>query len=246
MNEVKIIGFGVVGKNMRKIFPDAAIHDPGVGLVNKEPCTMAVICVPTEMKKDGSADTSIVEKVISEHEAFIYLIKSTVPPGTTDRLINMTGKEIVFSPEYFGGTEHANYHDYDFVILGGSRYARKYAAEIYQKYVHPEKKFYFTDSKTAELVKYMENCWLAAKVTFCNEFARIAENIGVDYPVLRELFLADPRVNRSHTFVYPEKPYYDSHCLNKDVPALITFCKNIGYNAKLMESISAINSEFKR
>lgn len=245
MHKIKIIGFGVVGQNMRKIFHDAVVHDPGRGLVNTDPCDLAIICVPTEMNPDGSADISIVNKVITEHDAEYYLIKSTVPPGTTDIISIAAEKDIVFSPEYFGGTEHANYHDYDFVIFGGSESICSKVADIYKRYVHPEKHFYITSARTAELVKYMENSWLALKVTFCNEFYRLADRTGVDYNILRELFIADPRVNRSHTFVYPEQPYYDSHCLNKDVPAVIAYAESMGYNLDLMKQVVSLNEKFK-
>lgn len=241
----KIIGYGVVGKNMRLIFKDALIHDPAQGIISNQKCDVAFICVPTEMLPDGSADTSIVLSAIQNNNAEVFCIKSTVPPGTTEALKTITGKRIVFSPEYFGSTEHANYHKYDFIILGGDKNDCAYVAEAFKPVSHPEIKFRFTDSKTAELTKYMENSWLANKVTFCNEFKRIADMIGVDYNELRELWLMDPRVNRSHTFVYSDHPFYDSHCLNKDIPALIAFCKKIGYNPKLLEQVVNSNTKFK-
>lgn len=81
-------------------------------------------------------------------------------------------------------------------------------------------KFRLTDAKTAELVKYMENSYLATKVTFCNAFYRIAEHYNINYEDVRELVTLDPRIDASHTFVYRDHPYYDSHCLNKDVRAI--------------------------
>lgn len=84
-------------------------------------------------------------------------------------------------------------------------------------------KFMMTDAKTAELAKYMENAYLATKVTFCNEFFRIAESIGVHYEELRELVTLDPRIDPSHTFVYRDHPYWKSHCLDKDVKAIAKF-----------------------
>ena len=85
---------------------------------------------------------------------------------------------------------------------------------------------------TASLVKYMENAYLATKVSFCNQFFDIAEQVGVDYEELRELFILDPRVNPSHTFVYRDHPYWDSHCLNKDVPAIAEI-----YEAEFLKSV---------
>jgi len=86
----------------------------------------------------------------------------------------------------------------------------------------------------------MENSWLATKVTFCCEFMRAAEKAGVNYEELRELFLADPRVNPAHTFVYRDHPYYDSHCLNKDVPQIAN-----QFDIELLKSIESINKRQK-
>lgn len=250
---ILIIGYGVVGKNMRKVFPDADIYDPGYVPIWKEQFDftkqydVAFICVPTEPKPDGSADVSIVRKAIEEHmdHVEVFCIRSTVPPSTTEGIGEFNGIRTVFSPEYFGGSIHANVCDYDFIILGGERENTKIVAEAYKEAKHPSFKIIQTDSRTAELVKYMENSWLATKVTFCNEFYRIAEKINVDYNELRELFLMDPRVTRSHTFVYEDQPYYDSHCLNKDIPALIRFAETVGYSPLLMQSVLTANIRHK-
>ena len=100
--------------------------------------------------------------------------------------------------------------------------------------------FHIVDAKTAELAKYMENCWLATKVVFCNQFNKISEQLDVDYEELRELFILDPRVNPSHTFVYKDTPYYDSHCLNKDVPAIADYTDN-----EFLHKIIEINNKNK-
>lgn len=84
----------------------------------------------------------------------------------------------------------------------------------------------------------MLNCFLALKVTFCCEFADIAKKFNINYQELRELFIADERISPSHTFVYKDKPFYDSHCFNKDVPALVYFAKEY---APLMNFVNQIN-----
>jgi UDP-glucose 6-dehydrogenase len=85
---------------------------------------------------------------------------------------------------------------------------------------------------------------LALKVTFCCEFAGIAQKYGISYPEVRDIFIPDGRMGDSHTFVYPEHPYYDSHCLNKDIPALIAFAGEA--YAPLMSAMNKINSDKKR
>jgi UDP-glucose 6-dehydrogenase len=82
----------------------------------------------------------------------------------------------------------------------------------------------------------MENSYLATKVSFCQQFFNLAEEMGVNYEELRELFILDPRVNPSHTFVHREQPYWDSKCLNKDVPAIANT-----FNAPLLKSVIEFN-----
>ena len=244
--KVLIIGYGVVGKNMHKIFPNADTYDcnNAKGNTNKDiEYDVAFVCVPTDMKNDGSCDTSIVEQVIKEHSAKVFCIKSTVIPGTTEKLNSI--KPCIFSPEYFGGTQHANGGEYNFTILGGKMKLCNIVASAYQEIMTGDFEFKFTDSTTAEVCKYMENAFLAMKVSFCNEFGRIAKCFGIEYKELRELFLMDSRVNRSHTFVYEDAPFYDSHCLNKDVPGIIKACEVKGYSADLLKQMHAINSYYK-
>lgn len=71
-------------------------------------------------------------------------------------------------------------------------------------------------SSEAEMVKLMENCFLATKVSFCNSFYEMCKKYNCSYESVREGFILDERCGSSHTFVYEEKPYWDSHCLNKD------------------------------
>jgi UDPglucose 6-dehydrogenase len=245
--KILIAGNGIVGGNMRKLFPEADIHDPPQGIfVNPEIIyDVAFICVPTPCKSSGECETSIVEQAISQVSAKIYCIRSTVPPGTCQELALTTGKHIVFMPEYYGETVHANKWNYNFIILAGAKEDTNQVAEVFKRINTGELRVFQTIFETAELVKYMENCFLGLKVTFCNEFERIGRKIGVDYNDLRELFIADPRVGRSHTFVYADQPYYESKCLDKDIPALIEFAKSIGIRARLMETVKETNDNFK-
>ena len=197
------------------------------------------ICVPTEMKEDGSANT---DEVINCLETFCentdtFVIKSAIPVGFAE---STQYQNIVVSPEFWGTTQHSK--DPNFLILGGHRIYTDKVANLYTLIKDGYYKYYFTDHKMAELVKYMENCWIATKVTFCNEFAKIANSFGISYPELRELWLADTRVSPSHTYVYPDKPYFDSHCLNKDIPALIAMCKG-KVDTPLMQSVLDIKTK---
>ena len=245
MKSVLIVGYGVVGHNLSvelgKLRPD--VYDKYKEGYNTKPnkkYDFCFICVDTPFTKDNVCDTTEVLNALNENEADVYIIKSTVLPQTTDKLVKETGKTILFSPEYYGGTQHCNNFNFDFTILGGDREACTKVVQLLQDVYDGRHVFKMTDAKTAELTKYMENSFLGMKVTFCIEFYEIAQKIGVDYEELRELFLLDERVNRSHTFVYKDHPYYDSHCLNKDIPAIAYFA-----DSKLLKTIIDINEERK-
>ena len=202
---------------------------------------IAFICVPTDNNENGEAQIKDVEEAVMNTNAKIIVVKSTVPIGTCQYLKDKYKKDIVFSPEYYGTTIHSPSSP-NFLVLAGDKENTDKVAELYHKVKNGKFRIVFTDYKTAELAKYMENCFLALKVTFCSEFYDIANQYGISYPELREIFVMDERMGDSHTYVDPDKPYYDSHCLNKDIPALI----NQSENAKLMKACMDINLYKKR
>lgn len=202
--------------------------------------TLLLFVLIHRLMKWGDCDITEVKNAINENDAEIYVIKSTILPKTTEKLIADTGKNILFSPEYYGGTQHCNNFEFNFTILGGDRKHCKKVIQALQNVYDARHKFIMTDSTTAELVKYMENSWLATKVSFCCQFYEIAKSLGVDYEELREMFVQDVRVNKSHTFVYDEHPYWSSHCLNKDVPAIANFS-----NAEFLKSVINFNENQK-
>ena len=119
-------------------------------------------------------------------------IRSTIPPGTVDILIDQRGNDdIAFSPEYIGeqpGHPWANETKCGFLIIGGSSRMLNLIAAAYTAVLQSDSvKIYHTTTKTAELCKYMENAFLATKVAFVNQFFDIAEVLGVDFTELRRL-----------------------------------------------------------
>jgi UDPglucose 6-dehydrogenase len=197
------------------------------------------------MAPDGSADTSVVEDVVSWIESDYIILRSTVPVGTTDRLRGSSGKSIVFQPEY-GPAETPDHPFNDlrkvrWAILGGARKDTIAVADLYKTTFNADFVIQQTDAKTAELTKYMENTYLALKVTFCNEFYDIAEAFGVDYNELRELWLLDPRIGRSHTFVLPHSRGFGGRCLPKDLSAIIQSARQAGVLPALLEATRDAN-----
>ncbi len=218
-------------------------------------CEFAVISVPTPQGGDGSVDLSHVEEVLAWLSVPLMMIKSTVPPGTVKKLKEKTGKRIVFSPEYIGEGNYfipfwKGYPDpndmrkHEFMIVGGEKKDTSDALEYFKLIYGADVRFVQTDSTTAELCKYMENSFLATKVTFCNEFFEIASSLGVDYDELREMWLLDGRIGRSHTAVFKHKRGFSGKCLPKDVNGIVKRAEESGYNPKLLKSVLDVNNDF--
>jgi UDPglucose 6-dehydrogenase len=259
MMTIGIVGYGVVGKALARLFgfeagnPDLRIYDKYLAGMNDErskaaiqTCELVFVAVPTPEAADGSCDLRAVEEVISWVTPPMCL-KSTVPPGTVDRLVKATGKRICFSPEYVGETRWHPWkgiESHGFVIVGGERPLCDQVVRTYQQFLGPLVHYHMTDAKTAELCKYMENTFLATKVAFVNQFYDLAQAYGVNFNELRELWLADERIGRSHTIVTEERGYH-GRCLPKDMAALLHAAKQVG-GAPLLEAIDRYNDEVCR
>ncbi|MBR3362613.1 MAG: hypothetical protein IKG40_01655 [Bacilli bacterium] len=241
-----IVGYGIVGQNLSKelknLNPD--IYDKYNIEVNTKQnikYDITFICVDTPLTQDNNLDIKEVKNAINDNDSEIYVIKSTCPLGTVEKLKKQTKKRIIFSPEYYGSTQHCNNYNFDFTILGGDKQDCIEVIQTLQHCYDARHTFRITDSKTAELVKFMENSFLATKVSFCNQFYNICKNNNIHYEELRELFILDKRLGESHTFVYRDKPYWDSHCLNKDVNYIAHQEK-----AKLLQEVCNFNNKQKK
>lgn len=249
--KIGIVGLGHVGTAMRELFPSAIIYDKLKKIGNKDDLKNSdcvFVCVPTPMNCDGSCDTSIVDEVLEWIEANVIVIRSTVPVGYTDFMKTKLRKNIVFQPEYYGETvahPFANLSNRTWITLGGGKDDQSKVATVYKTVYTSEISFSFVDAKTAELAKYMENAYLATKVTFCNEFYDIANAFNIDYNQLREVWLCDPRIGRSHTFVYEDNRGFGGSCLPKDLSAIIYQAHEKNVKITLLESVKEKNKEYR-
>jgi UDPglucose 6-dehydrogenase len=263
--KIGIIGFGYVGRGMAELFAPAfeiVCFDKldysapgqewreGAGKKEINGCDLAIVCVPTPEGEGGACDIAAVGEVIAWCEAPLILIKSTVPPGTTERLAAATKKVIHFSPEYMGepknfvapwrhpSPRHASMHD--FVIVGGPR--ADDVLGFFQKVMAADARYIRAESATAaELAKYMENAFFATKLGFIFEFAEIAKAFGVSYNHLRELWLSDSRIGGDHTIVHSEAPFFAGKCLPKDLAAIIDAAAAKGVTPELLIAVDSAN-----
>ena len=222
-------------------------------------CNIIFVCVPTPMNKDGSCHTDIVESVIKEidevsmgwNEVYrkdnkpIIVIKSTVPPGTTDRLHRKyKGVDVIFNPEFL--TEMNFLEDFknqSRIILGGIRRGTNKLRQIYSR-VFPHATIVKTSATYAEMVKYFVNCFLATKVSFANEMKIVCDKIGIDYDKVVEYATYDERLGKSHWAVPgPDGDLgFGGHCLPKDTQALVSRYEDM----ILLETVIWVNDKVRK
>jgi nucleotide sugar dehydrogenase len=208
------------------------------------------ICLPTPMSTDGSQDLSFIENFfesVSPKEETIFIIKSTVLPGTTNQLIEKYGYNIIFSPEFL--TERTAKLDMltqARIIFGGDEKLTK-KVEVLFNDRFMNRHIIHMDSKTAEFVKYMNNTFFAAKVSLMNEYYRLATNIGIDWDKALYGFASDGRIGDSHLHVPgPDgKLGFGGTCFPKDINALITMSNEAGCSMNILESAWKTNLEVR-
>ena len=251
---IGIVGYGVVGHALCRFFGRTPantllIYDKYADQFNTSHAKEAVntadlvfIAVPTpNVPSTGSTDLLAVEEAVSWITAPMC-VRSTVPPGTTRRLIHQTTKPIAFSPEYIGEAPAHPWSEEDacgFVIVGAEPALAERIVAAYHSAAGRGLRFAVTDPTTAELCKYMENCYLATKVAFVNQFYEIAREMKVDFSKLRELWLMDTRIGESHTRVTAQRGF-GGRCLPKDLEAIAALMRPCG-GAPLLEAVLAFN-----
>lgn len=250
--KIGIVGYGHVGKAMGELFKDAVIYDEPLHIGTREEinkCDAVFVCTPTPQNPDGSCNTEIVESVIDWLNVDIIILRSTVYVGFTKAMVAKYKKAIVFQPEYYGETVAHPFSDLrsrQWVSLGGTKENIQKAVKVYQTVYTSNVEMHFADSDTVELAKYMENAYLAAKVIFCNEMYDLANKLGINYDEAREIWLADPRIGRSHTFVYEDNRGYGGSCLPKDVASILYQAKQLNIDMTLLKAVVEKNNKLKK
>ena len=222
--------------------------------------TVLFIAVGTPPDEDGSADLQYVREVartIGRHIAgpVVVVDKSTVPVGTADKVratiaaeLAVRGVgidfEVVSNPEFL--KEGAAVEDCmrpDRIVIGtSSASALETLRRLYAPFNRNHERIVAMDVRSAELTKYAANAMLATKISFMNEIANIAEQVGADVEMVRKGIGSDPRIGWH--FIYPGAGYGGS-CFPKDVQALARTAAQHGVRPRLLEAVEAVNAAQK-
>ncbi len=220
-----------------------------------EKCDVIFVAVGTPETADGSADMrptmAVVEAVARAAKTPKFLVlKSTVPVGTAKKVrakISETTKveiEVVSNPEFL--KEGAAVEDFlkpDRVVIGcQSAKAEAVMRELYEPFVKNGHPILFMDNVSAEMTKYAANAFLSVKISFINELALLADELGADINDVRRGFTSDSRINPA--FFYPGVGFGGS-CFPKDVKALIHSGRDVGVAMQVVESADAVNDRQK-
>jgi UDPglucose 6-dehydrogenase len=210
------------------------------------------IAVGTPENEDGSANLQYVEAVasaIAEHidQDVIVVTKSTVPVGTNDhikQLIEQKKKrnvavEIVSNPEFLreGSAIHDTFHGDRIVIGAESEQAAEKMRKLYEPFGLP---IVVTNIRSAEMIKYAANAFLATKISFINEIANICERVGADIDDVANGIGMDKRIGKE--FLRAGIGYGGS-CFPKDTKALAQLADQINYRFNLLESVIEVNNQ---
>jgi UDPglucose 6-dehydrogenase len=269
VKSVAVVGLGFVGGTLTTVLRERGVvvntYDPA------KPCTTATmshlieeceqrpdfsgvyfVCVPTPMRKDGSANLDYVDSVLAHltgyHGERIAVIKSTVPPGSTERwnkIFSTSELRVIFCPEFL--TEANALEDMrnqNRIILGGPRPWINRVKQVFQS------AFPKVPSTVAEMVKYFTNVHLATRVVLSCELWQLCEKLdraglNIDYDKVVEYAQRDPRLGSSHMSVPGNDGIAGArgHCFPKDLAALISVARAADISPTVMEAVQQKNLE---
>ena len=213
------------------------------------------LALPTPPGEDGSADLSYVLGVAGQlgpllNSYKVIIDKSTVPVGTADlvREAILPGAtvefDVVSNPEFLReGFAVEDFMKPDRVVIGTeSPRAREILTDLYSPYVRQGNPIYFMDERSAEMTKYAANSFLATKISFMNEIARLCERVGANVDQVRLGIGSDERIGKR--FLFPGLGYGGS-CFPKDVQALVHTANQNEYDFKILQAVMEVNQSQK-
>src|SRR5690349_7806872 len=213
------------------------------------------LALPTPPGEDGSADLKYIlgvsedlGKILTTYKVIVD--KSTVPVGTAEKVHAAIAKnykgefDVVSNPEFLreGVAVEDFMKPYRVIIGTRSDKAKKLMNDLYSPFVRQGNPLIFMDERSAELTKYAANSFLAAKISFMNEIAKLCELLGADVDMVRRGIGSDERIGKR--FLFPGIGYGGS-CFPKDVQALVKSSHEVKYDFKILDAVMEVNETQK-
>lgn len=224
-----------------------------------------ILCVGTPSDENGKADLKYIKSAIDDvikasgkNSKKIVVIKSTIPPSTTEREIVpyiekqgfKVGEDIFVAnnPEFLReGHAWDDFINPDRIVIGtNDEYTKSVMLEIYKSFNVP---VHFVSLNTGEFIKYLSNTFLATLISYSNEMSVIADKVGgIDIKSAFKIFHEDKRwfgnPANMQSYAFPGCGF-GGYCLPKDTQALVKKSEEVGYEPKILQNVLAVNSEIK-
>ena len=257
---IEIVGAGVVGqatgKGFARLGHEVVFHDidetrcqhlreegyRASALPNTNDADIVFFCVPEKVIEDVVVSWGAYFKLNTRDALFV--IRSTVPPGTTEEIAITSNRHICFNPEFL----REAVAEYEFlnppgIIIGA---CCKEHAEILRELYSPLRAcIIVVDRKTAELTKICVNSYLASQISFWNQVNSVADSIGVNSHQIGMLAsYCDERVSKYGARMHG-KPY-GGKCLPKDLQQMVDLCNKERVWAPLFQAVKNVNEEYQK
>lgn len=264
---IGIAGMGVVGKAIYKglsseytVFGYDSKSSASVNKIDDIiKCKFIFLCLPTPSLADGSADVSSIHNVISDiknHSIYdnliqkpIFVLKSTVPIGTTSLLEKKYMLNIVHCPEFLSArTSEIDFVNSNRIILGSNKeQLSNEVAELFLKRF-PGIKIIKVSPEESEFIKYFLNCFYATKVTFFNEMRLLNDKLSLDWSKVMSGVLSSEWVEKMHTQVPgPDGKFgFGGACFPKDTSALSNIFKQNGLSSIVLDAVIDQNNRIRK
>ena len=256
--KIGIIGKGTVGKavfeGLEYLGHQMSFFDPAYPeseLADVLNTDVVFVSVPTNQLPNGDCDVSIVEQIVSEldkeHYTGLIAIKSTVIPGTTQRLSDFYPLlHICNVPEFLRAkTALADFiHNHDVLVIGSDR---EEDYDIIRKAHGPYPQQVACVSATeAEVIKYFNNVHHAMQVTFANITYEVCNKLGANYMNVFNAITRRDCINKAYLMANKNPRAYGGHCLPKDTSAWNNLVKKLGIDVDLIQSVINDNEKFNK
>jgi len=258
--KIGIVGNGFVGNAIYQNFKDKVeckvydvrIHRCYDSIEDVVKCDIVFVCLPTPMLENGECDLSYVleffRNVKTTNGNTIFVIKSTVPIGTTKKVIQMRQDlRVIHNPEFLTAVNAAeDFKNADRHIIGGKQNLCMILRDFYKEYF-PNTPIQVVTSNESETIKYFANSFLAAKVSFFNNLYEICQKFEMDFDSVKSGVCTDDRIGFAHTKVPGPDGLmgFGGYCFPKDINALINTLKENGIDSSLFEASWKYNQKVR-